>query len=238
MPFHNQDCTGEAEIVLAQVTDRRFQLRKGFCYRRESRTFVVTPDDLPDTDLATVPFALRWFASGYGRHTLAALLHDYLLEFGPGLDPTVNRVEADLFFRQAMADLRVPLVRRWLMWAGVTLGTRIKATSLASRIGVVLWILLATVGSVTFGVALATADVALGALAAVGPILFAVLWGRQAFAAVVAGYGVLIVGIPTVAVLAGWSVYWVAEQLVNGLRKAKKANREVELPGPTPYGEL
>ena len=124
------------------------------------------------------------------------------------------------------------------MWAGVTLGTRIKAPSLLSRIGVIVWMLLATIGSIAFGVAAATLDVGLGVVTALGPILFSVLWAPQALAAIVAGYGVLIVGIPTVAVLGGWSVYWVAEQLVNGLRKVKKANRGVDLPGPTAYREL
>lgn len=50
----------------------------------------------------------------FGRHQLAAVLHDYLYYSGE-----VSRAEADRVFRYAMADKGVFLTKRWAMWASV-----------------------------------------------------------------------------------------------------------------------
>jgi uncharacterized protein DUF1353 len=63
-----------------------------------------------------VPFWLWWFVASYGLHTRAALLHDQLVD-------TIDRFEADRVFRLALEESRVRWMRRWLMWAAVSMAT-------------------------------------------------------------------------------------------------------------------
>lgn len=237
MPFFDVDADVGAEIMLAQVGDRRFRLVRPFRYVGASGEFIVTPEDLPGTDLASVPWPLRWFASGYGRHTAAALLHDHLIDSGGQLDPPVPREQADRIFLEALEDLDVPVVRRRLMWAAVTLGTRFAKPWLRGRAGVVLWGLAAVAGIALFVIGATTGNVALAVAAALAPFPFALLWGVQAPAGVIAGYGVLVVGPPTVGVLIGYAVYWVVEWVGVGLLTARPG-REPAVPRPTPYRQF
>jgi hypothetical protein len=62
-----------------------------------------------------------WFIPRYGRYTKAAILHDYLCSKAVPAH-TISRIEADGIFRQAMRELGVPFLRRWIMWAAVRLG--------------------------------------------------------------------------------------------------------------------
>jgi hypothetical protein len=87
------------------------------------------PNDMEGfrTDLTSVPQVFGWLITRSGTHLPAALLHDGLV-IDPGeapsyLGPPITRVEADRIFRDAMADLGTPLVRRWLVWTAVTLAT-------------------------------------------------------------------------------------------------------------------
>ncbi len=237
MPFFAVDADVDAEIVLAQVSDRRFRLVRPFRYIGAESEFIVTPEDLPGTDLASVPWPLRWFASGYGRHTAAALLHDHLVEHGAGLDPPVLRKRADRVFLEALEDLGVPLVRRRLMWAAVTLATRFSLPWLRGRAGIVLWALAAVAGIAVFVVGATSGNLALAALAAVAPVPFALLWGEAAPAGLIAGYGVLVVGPPTIGVLAGYGVYWVIEWVAVWLLSARPGG-EPGVPRPTPYRQF
>ena len=86
----------------------------------------VRPKKLKKTDLASIPFFLRWFAAGYGRHTPAALLHDQLRR--PPETPLVSREESDRIFRLAMRELGVPFIRRLIMWAAVVAAARVLAS--------------------------------------------------------------------------------------------------------------
>ena len=121
--FTSVDGFASARVVVEQRSDTAFVLREGFRYRNdeEDLDFTVLPDDLPETDLASVPWFLRWFVPAYGRHSLAALLHDHLVENGDRLTPRVSRVRADEIFLQALEELGVPTLRRHLMWAAVNL---------------------------------------------------------------------------------------------------------------------
>src|SRR5215204_7129281 len=70
---------------------------------------------------------LGWFARRHGRHIFAALVHDKLITPTPELLPGplwMSRPEADLLSRDALVDSQVPLVKAWIMRAGVTAGTR------------------------------------------------------------------------------------------------------------------
>ncbi len=76
------------------------------------------------TDFASTPqFLWDWFPKE-GRWDKAAALHDYLYRVGAP-DPYGRRyirAYCDWIFLEAMAVLGVPLVQRWIMWAGVRLG--------------------------------------------------------------------------------------------------------------------
>lgn len=81
------------------------------------------------TDLASVPRSLTWLFPRYGKYTKAAVLHDYLCQHfrraagDDSLLPLEDRSDADEVFRHVMAELEVPWLRRWLMWAAVSWAT-------------------------------------------------------------------------------------------------------------------
>lgn len=88
--------------------------------------FIVAPahEVGQSTDLASVPPWLWGVIASFGRHTLAALLHDHLCERARrAAPPDAGRLrrEADRLFRVTMFDLGVPAPRAWLMWAAVRL---------------------------------------------------------------------------------------------------------------------
>lgn len=80
------------------------------------------------TDLTSVPAWFTWLVPKSGTHLPAALVHDGLV-CDPDANPTysvdppgdpIDRIDADVIFRNAMRDAHVGLVRRWLVWAAVT----------------------------------------------------------------------------------------------------------------------
>jgi hypothetical protein len=94
-PFRRVHSDELARVVLQQVSATEFHLKEGFRYVGRAGTGTVLPDDLPDTDLASIPRLMGWFANSYGKHTLAALLHDHLVRNGERLDAPVPRHRAD-----------------------------------------------------------------------------------------------------------------------------------------------
>jgi hypothetical protein len=133
-PFFREQGDEEAVFVLERVNEseheeERFKLLERFRYdsARTKASYVVPKDGSFRTDLASVPFFLTWLVPKGGTHTPAALLHDGLI---PGKEepqsyvgPPVTRREADALFRDALGELGVPVIRRWLMFAGVSLPT-------------------------------------------------------------------------------------------------------------------
>ncbi|MDP9464655.1 MAG: DUF1353 domain-containing protein [Actinomycetota bacterium] len=104
--------------------------RIGYLDRHHTVPFEVPPP-LPfdfKSDLTSVPQMFTWLVPKTGAHLPAALLHDGLV-WDPNKEPqsyvgdTIDRVEADRIFRDAMADLGTPLIRRWLIWTAVSLAT-------------------------------------------------------------------------------------------------------------------
>ncbi len=95
------------------------------------------------TDLTSVPHPFRWLIDVGGDHAPAAVLHDYLTRPRPSphftpeapsgvetvIRPPVSRSDADGIFRRVLGELRVSAPRRWLMWAGVRVGCRMKNAS-------------------------------------------------------------------------------------------------------------
>jgi hypothetical protein len=207
-----------ARIVLRQVGDHQFELVEGFTYSGSAGTWTVTPADLPETDLASIPQFMSWFVSRYGHHTLAALLHDHLVRNGAALDPPVTRMEADEVFLEALTDLEVPYVRSRLMWAAVTFATR-WASGGWRRLGLAVWMALAATGVLALVVALLTVNVPLGVVALVAPVPAALLWGwRQRAAGLMGGYTLWLVVLPAALNLAVYCLYSGTERVLRLLR--------------------
>lgn len=137
--FHKVgDANADAVYILQSAAKPGcYALCEPFVYQEpkgKERSFTVPkridldPDtkDRFETDLATIPFFATWLVPRDGRHTPAALLHDALLlrrfEMPDGTS-TIDHHDADRVFRVAMQFLKVTPLRRWLMWAGVSIGT-------------------------------------------------------------------------------------------------------------------
>jgi len=103
--------------------ESRWRLLKEIDYRGNRQEFQVPVGET--TDFASVPKLFVWFLPRYGKYTKAAVLHDHLWskEIEKG---TITRLEADGLFRQAMRELGVAFLRRWIMWAAVRWGALTK----------------------------------------------------------------------------------------------------------------
>jgi hypothetical protein len=113
-----------ADFVLRRAQKAgSFHLVEPFTYLDPDGTaYDVAASDEWSTDFASTPVFALWLVPSDGIHAPAAVLHDAL-----GQRRTVPRldddVRADAIFRDAMAHLGVPLLRRWMMWAAVALRT-------------------------------------------------------------------------------------------------------------------
>jgi hypothetical protein len=124
-PFRKRNSYRPAEIVLRQTDPTNFNLEEPFRFIGADGNARWTVPARDVSDLASVPQFLTWLVPRYGRHTLAALLHDHLQD-STIPNPVTSR-EADDVFRNAMADTAVPLLLRWLMWSAVSARTRVKS---------------------------------------------------------------------------------------------------------------
>jgi predicted enzyme related to lactoylglutathione lyase len=106
-------------VDVEQVDDQNWRVLKPIGYRAARERFDV-PVDSP-TDFASVPRMFVWLLPRYGRYTKAAILHDYLWRDRVRAGQLSLR-DADGIFRQAMRQLGVPFLRRWMMWAAVRIG--------------------------------------------------------------------------------------------------------------------
>jgi len=102
----------ESELIVKQVADFDWVLVAPLQYRGNQDLFEVPTKSR--TNFASVPAIFQWVIPRSGRYTRAAVLHDHLWRTGK-----VSRADADGIFRRAMAELEVPFLRRWLMWAAV-----------------------------------------------------------------------------------------------------------------------
>jgi Protein of unknown function (DUF1353) len=103
------------ELVAQQVEDFEWKLIEPLSYRDGADIYDVPAGS--ETDFASVPLPLQWLIPRSGRYTKAAVVHDHLWQHGGEVG--IPRSAADRVFRQAMADLEVPFLRRWIMWAAV-----------------------------------------------------------------------------------------------------------------------
>lgn len=115
----------------------QFKIEQRISYRArafgdESEITVVVPADAKtfSSDLTSVPTLFTWLIPRTGSHLPAALVHDGLVydagepqSYLTEDNRSVTRMQADTIFRDAMADLGTSGLRRWIMWAAVTLAT-------------------------------------------------------------------------------------------------------------------
>jgi len=214
-PFSKQFSALPAEVVVRQVTPATFELDEPVRYTDGGRTFVVPLGDI--SDLASVPMSLTWLFARYGQHTLAALLHDHLQRHlvtrqnpRDGDPERVQPEEADTIFRRALQQSRVPFLRRWVMWAAVSLRTVFRS-GLAGAAAVVLWSLVFVLLGLSWPVLLLTAAVSpavdgwLPLVVLAGafllPLLLSGLWGRRWRTGLISSLALVVVALP--ALLAG-----------------------------------
>ena len=201
---------------------------------------IVVPRD-PATfrsDLTSVPQLFTWLVSRTGTHLPAALLHDALTPpfsatdsqgnalpdwIGPA---AISRLQGDRVFRDAMADLGTPTLRRWLIWSAVSLPTARVVDKWRAYLGYCTLFVIAVIGW------LATLDLfdqgswlpwmsddpwphevlRGGFMAVVIPMVLAVLWPRGVRAAgAIAGVAIAALLHVTIAVGAVTFAYHLAE---------------------------
>ncbi len=107
-------------LYVEQIDRRNWKLIEDLTYEEEGHDDLTVPADTV-TDFASVPRPFWWLVPRSGRHTRAAVLHDWLCE-----RRDVSRWEADETFRRALHDVRVPFLLRWLIWAGVRAGSALQ----------------------------------------------------------------------------------------------------------------
>jgi hypothetical protein len=106
-------------LTVRRATDQLWEVVEPQVYRGARDTFVVPAGFR--TDFASVPRVVVWLIPRFGRYTLAAVLHDWLVTEGIRRG-AVSARDADGVFRRALRELGVMPLRRWLMWCGVRWG--------------------------------------------------------------------------------------------------------------------
>jgi hypothetical protein len=87
---------------------------------RRKKIAVAVPEGYV-TDFASIPGFAQWMISPFGRHSEAAVVHDWLYTLGtPGDEP--GRKLADRTFRRALHLVGVGFFRRYIMYAAVRMG--------------------------------------------------------------------------------------------------------------------
>lgn len=114
------ETNGLARTLVPRVV---FEIVDGFVYRSRPRAGGAIPEvEVPPgtrTDLASVPPFLWGFIASYGKHTMAAIVHDVLCDRAKERGDATLRRDADRLFRDAMDEAGVPWAKRWVMWAAV-----------------------------------------------------------------------------------------------------------------------
>lgn len=126
------------ELVAGEA--KKWELVEDLVYEANREAFRIPAGY--QTDFTTVPKTVSWLVPRYGRHTRAAVVHDYLIDDPDDLN--ISRCDADGIFRKIMReDLGVDYVRRRMMWAGVRWAGGIHNCGLGQALLVVLITLLA-----------------------------------------------------------------------------------------------
>jgi hypothetical protein len=261
-PGQPPDPGRDPRIVLERHTEaglERFSLERRIGYLdRHLGELLVPADDDFRTDLTSVPALFTWLVPRTGAHLPAALLHDGLVGGGPdGADGSsyvstqghvVDRVEADRVFRDAMADTGTRMVRRWIVWAAVTLATvfvgrsrlvgrrhRVAAGATLALVTWLGWCATAdlvdrdwplTVPLPWMGERAWWAELGLGfAFAVLVPLVLSLLWGRFRVAGAIVGVLLAVLLHVTVALAAVTLAYQAVEWLVTRVGQRRPGQR-------------
>lgn len=108
--------------VVEELDAKFWRLIEPLTYQGATQTFTVPAGFR--TDFASVPRSLVWLIPRYGAYTRAAILHDYLCR-----TEAVSRADADGIFRRCLHEFAVSTPRRWMMWAAVRLGSRLRGAT-------------------------------------------------------------------------------------------------------------
>lgn len=108
-------------LRLEYLDGRRWRLLQAFAYHvggypSPTDDVIVAPVDFV-TDFASIPRVLHVIYAPTGTWGKAAVIHDWLYAEG-----VRSRAECDRIFREGMAALGVPRLRRWLFYASVRMG--------------------------------------------------------------------------------------------------------------------
>lgn len=180
-----------------------------------------TPTEENPTDMASIPPFMRWFENSYGKHTLAAIIHDELIVDGPNTGALGSDTLADRFFRKMMQSAGVPWLKSWIMWAAVAMRSRWAAKGV-TQLKLIVWGVLAIVGIAAFVNAVGSWLFDWGHLvdpwwllgiAVVLPFASAVLWGKQYGASIVAAAAALWILPAAIFAALGYVAYWILERL-------------------------
>jgi hypothetical protein len=112
----------DSTVDVREIDSKTWETLRALTYHGNTDDFVVPERE--QTDFASVPRVFVWFLPRYGRYTKAAILHDHLWRVA--VPNGLSRLDADGIFRQAMRELGVPFLRRWIMWAAVRWGALTK----------------------------------------------------------------------------------------------------------------
>jgi hypothetical protein len=228
--------SGVGGILLEQVESRKFRLGSDITYTGETgldldddaaaRLRNVSPTTLVETDLASVPGPFRWWADSYGMHTPAALIHDRFIgdpiDGQPGRPPGVTEQHIDRYFRFMLRGLGIPYLRSWLMWAAVASRTRLKSGP-RKALSLFVWLVASTLGITLFVTSLLDQDTGSLIVSLVLPLVFSVLWGRQAGAGIIIAYvGVPFLLLPSLFAIPFLFLYAIAEAIANQIIEARQ----------------
>jgi hypothetical protein len=249
MPFValSGDVEGLPPLQLEEIDAKNFTVLTGFRYRDDRRGVRVTIGPGDQTDLASIPFFLRWFVGTYGKHTRAAIMHDHLWRKPTdgverlGSDGRwatdvsgIGKVEANRLFRDSMGErpLHVLPAKRWIMWSAVRLDTL--RTRMPDGAGIYTFLLLhllldamlfdAVKGGRWVGVhghQVLGAPVVLALV--VFPALLSLLWFRMVGAGVIGSYTLCLLVVPIVFTVAALGVYMLAEAALIGIKLVRRA---------------
>jgi hypothetical protein len=250
--FYDTETSGPLQLELSRLGPKSYRMPRQFGYRdhRYDQPFLCPRDtDEYTTDLSSVPWFFSWIIPDLGRHFPAIMLHDALVvseggkkeHDGPDLDEP-KRAEADRVMRDAMGELGVGFVRRWLAWTGAMLATA--WSSLQPR-GWWRFLVVATFGLIAVVGALASldlfdvisvvpwmgdrstvAELLFGGLfAVVGPLLLSVFWGRFWLVAAIGGVALALVLHITVGIFVAFSIYRLGERAAVSLGLTRDGSR-------------
>lgn len=116
MPFLN-------DPILKPYSDSQWRMVEDFDYVTERGDFIRIPHGFIH-DIASIPRPLNVFFRKHGRHTNAAILHDWCYHTKGAITPKIklSRLESDRLFLDAMKECGVGYFKRVSMYYAVRIG--------------------------------------------------------------------------------------------------------------------